>query len=260
MSSSSVLTLVSKWPVSHAGKQPGNQFRSAQLALIQGEGTVSRRFAGFVCAAIAVAIVAPRVVAQTEEFEVASIKRSATAIGPWSTQHPADGRFSGQNLSARRLILQAFNIEATEFQLTGGPGWIGSETYDVNAKSDISGVIGPADLQLLLQSLLASRFHFEYHRESRILPVYALVAATNGPRLQKAAELGGRQIENWGQDHLNALNVSVPEFARVLQTRVGRTVMDQTGISGAFDFHLKWTPDGAEAVRLFSRRCRSNTV
>jgi uncharacterized protein (TIGR03435 family) len=167
-------------------------------------------------------------------------------VGPWSTQHPPDGRFSGQNLSARRLILQAFDIEATEFQLSGGPGWIDSETYDLIAKADISGVIGPARLQVLLLSLLTSRFHFAYHRESKILPVYALTVTSNGPKLRKAAEPEGRQIENWGKDHLNALNVPVPEFARVLQSRVGRAVTDKTGIQGTFDFQLTWTPDSTE--------------
>ncbi len=121
------------------------------------------------------------------------------------------------------------------------------ETYDISAKSDISGVISPERLQVFLLSLLTSRFHFAYHRESRVLPLYALVAMSNGPKLQRAAEPEGRQIENWGKDHLNALNVPVSEFARVLQSRVGRTVTDQTGIQGAFDFHLTWTPDGAEA-------------
>ena len=67
------------------------------------------RFAGFICTVVAMIAVARPVVAQSDEFEVASIRRSASNIGPWSTQHPSDGRFSGQNLSARRLILQAFN-------------------------------------------------------------------------------------------------------------------------------------------------------
>jgi uncharacterized protein (TIGR03435 family) len=208
---------------------------------------VSRRFAGLLWIVFAAITVVPRVTAQSDEFEVASIRRSGSNVGAWSTQHPADGRFSGQNLSARRLILQAFNIEATEFQLTGGPGWIDSETYDLMAKSDVAGVIGPARLQVFLLSLLVSRFHFAYHRESRILPLYALTATAGGPKLQRAAEPEGRQIENWGKDRLNALNVPVPEFARVLQSRVGRTVTDQTGIQGAFDFHLTWTPDSADA-------------
>lgn len=133
-----------------------------------------------------------------------------------------------------------------EHSAPGGPGWIDSETYDLNAKSDVSGVISPARLQVLLLSLLTSRFHFAYHRESRMLPLYALTVTTSGPKLQRAAEPEGRQIENWGKDHLNALNLPVPEFARVLQSRVGRVVTDETGIRGAFDFHLTWTPDGAE--------------
>ena len=86
------------------------------------EGEVNWRFAVCVWVAIGLIAVVPRVVAQSDEFEVASIRRSATNVGPWSTQHPADGRFSGQNLSARRLILQAFNIEATEFQLSRRTG------------------------------------------------------------------------------------------------------------------------------------------
>ena len=108
-------------------------------------------------------------------------------------------------------------------------------------------MISPARLQVFLLSLLTSRFHFAYHRESRTLPIYALVATANGPKLQSAAEPEGRQIENWGKDHLNALNVPMPEFARVLQSRVGRTVTDATGIKGAFDFRLTWTPDATEA-------------
>jgi uncharacterized protein (TIGR03435 family) len=139
-----------------------------------------------------------------------------------AAQHPADGRFSGQNLSARRLILQAFNTEATEFQLTGRPGWTDSETYDLHAKPGISGVISPARLQVLLQPLLTSRFHFAYHRESRILPLCVLVLTNNGPKLQAPLHLKAGQIENRGKDHQNALNVPVPEFARVLQSRVGR--------------------------------------
>ena len=205
------------------------------------------RFAGLACVVVGMITVVARVAAQSDAFEVASIRRSATNVGPWSTQHPADGRFSGQNLSARRLILQAFNIEATEFQLSGGPGWIDSETYDISAKSDVAGVISTERLQVFLLSLLTSRFHFAYHRESRVLPLYVLVAANGGTKLKRAAEPEGRQIENWGKDHLNALNVPVPEFARVLQSRVGRVVADETGIQGVFDFRLTWTPDVTDA-------------
>jgi hypothetical protein len=51
----------------------------------------------FICMVVATIAVVPPVAAQSDEFEVASIRRSATNIGPWSTQHPSDGRFSGQN-------------------------------------------------------------------------------------------------------------------------------------------------------------------
>lgn len=178
-------------------------------------------------------------------FEVASIKKSATTIGPWSTQHPPGGRFSGQNLSAKRLILQAFNLEATNFQLAGTPGWTTAESYDINAKIESSDVIGPERLQVLLQSLLADRFKLVYHRETKELPVYALSVVKGGAKLQSAAEPQGRQIENWGKDHLNALNVPIAEFARVLQQQLGRVVVNEAGISGAFDFRLTWTPDGS---------------
>lgn len=186
-----------------------------------------------------------RACAQATEFEVASIKKRADTSGPWSTQHPAGGRFSGQNLSARLLIQQAFNIEQTPFQLTGGPGWIGTETYDINAKIESQDRIGNEQLQLLLQSLLASRFKLAYHRETKEGLVYALTVAKNGAKLQSAADPQGRQIENWGNDHLNALNVPVAEFARVLQSRLGRVVVDETGIQGAYDFRLTWIPDTA---------------
>lgn len=100
-------------------------------------------------------------------------------------------------------------------------------------------------MQVLLQSLLADRFGFQHHRESKEGSIYTLSVVKSGAKLQPAAEPQGRQIENRGKDHLNALNVPVAEFARVLQIQVGRVVVDKTGVPGAFDFRLTWTPDAS---------------
>ena len=192
----------------------------------------------------------PRAKAQyPTEFEVASIRRTATTVGPWSTQHPPGGLFSGQNLTAKRLILQAFNLEATEFQLVGVPTWTTAESYDMNAKVESPDAISPEHLQVLLRSLLASRFALAFHRESKELPIYALTAMPkNGTKLRAAAEL-----HRAGRSKIGARTISMLSTCRLLSShgycrqQLGfGVVVDETGMAkGAFDFRLTWTPDTA---------------
>src|SRR5678816_1377986 len=92
---------------------------------------------------------------------------------------PLPGRLTA-NASLRVLIQGAYQMQP--FQIVGGPEWIGSEQYDVDAKT----ADRPDEGQMLrmLQTLLEDRFQLRIHRESREMPVYALVAARGGLNLQ----------------------------------------------------------------------------
>src|ERR1700724_2511026 len=131
------------------------------------EAIMQHRIAGFVLAAgIAFAQPSPK-------FEVASIRPSNSADRrPFFDVQPG-GSFIAKNVSVKRLIEWAYDIK--DFQISGGPGWVGSDLYDISANAENSG--NPDKSNLRLQSLLAERFQLAIRRETKDLPVYALVVA-----------------------------------------------------------------------------------
>ncbi len=105
------------------------------------------------------------------KFAVASIKLAAP--GPhfmFGVRHMPGGGFSANNVTLKRLIATAYDLRI--FQLSGGPGWIETERYNIEAKPDSP--VGPNEWKEMLQNLLADRFHLAFHRETKELPVYTL--------------------------------------------------------------------------------------
>jgi hypothetical protein len=74
-----------------------------------------------------------------------------------------EGRFSATNVTVGRLIEVAYDLK--DFQLSGGPGWIGSDRFDINATA--AAQVSTDGLTLMLQSLLADRFNLVAHKETR---------------------------------------------------------------------------------------------
>ena len=109
-------------------------------------------------------------------FEAASI-RPATDTGRRGGRG-TPGRFQGINLPARQLIRQAYDIHDT--QIIGGPDWLASEGFDINATT---GDKPPDQMRFMMQSLLRDRFKLTFHTEKRELPTYALVVARSDGRL-----------------------------------------------------------------------------
>jgi uncharacterized protein (TIGR03435 family) len=94
---------------------------------------------------------------------------------------------------------------------------------------------------LMLQSLLADRFKLALHIESRVEAVYKLGLAKDGPKLQESAVGGGEPSVNGVPTGagLDCHNITMPVFSRYLTGRMGRVVVDQTGLTGSYDFVLK---------------------
>ena len=190
-------------------------------------------------------------------FEVVSVK-PADANARGGGMGLPNGTFTATNMPARSLITLAYDIPS--FQLAGGPSWIGDQRYDVVAKMPAGAVkpAGPerwAQMRVALKALLADRFQLAIHRESRMIPGYALVVAKNGFKLKKTADEGNADFSSY-PGKLTAHKISMELLARNLSGNLGSPVVDMTGIKGVFDLMLEWSPDegqspakaGSEAV------------
>ncbi len=173
-------------------------------------------------------------------FEVASIRPSDPA-SRISIGRSGD-RLNTSNTSLETLITWAYDIRSD--RLFGKPKWLDSVHYDVVAKAGAT--LTPGLLQRMMQSLLATRFRLAIHRETRELPMYAMVVAKNGARVQltEASGSAGQNPFNMTTGgRLTGSQVTAAMLANVLSNQIGRSVQDQTGLKGVFDFKLEWEPD-----------------
>jgi len=182
-----------------------------------------------------------------KEFEVASVRPTAPQpAGQMSMGMSIDkGMLRATGMTAKFLIEQAYDVRG--FQVTGGPSWMDSEQYDVNAK--IEGEATNEQIRIMMRSLLADRFKLQLHREKKEMACYALVVAKGGSKLKAPEEdadgkhKSGRMSMARGRFDGDALPVEA--IAHALEQVLGRAVIDRTGLTGTFDFKLEWTPDEA---------------
>jgi uncharacterized protein (TIGR03435 family) len=175
------------------------------------------------------------------EFEVASIH-----LAVQDGNHDGDtykGRFSTHNLTLKRLIAIAWDIDVK--QVFGGPNWVDSDSYDINAKIPEEFAERPRDqVPLMIQSLLEDRFQLAVHREPREVSGYALVLAKQGSKMARAkpSETGSDVHSN--NAHVTARYLTMEQFARYLSRNrdIGKVVVDKTGLTDRFDLELDWMP------------------
>jgi uncharacterized protein (TIGR03435 family) len=173
------------------------------------------------------------------EFEVASIKPTATKDGSFTFDFPPGGRFSGRNLTVLNLLRIAYELQA--YQISGGPGWISSAGFDIQARADAGAGEAPREqVRRMIQALLADRFHLALHRETRQLAVYNLVVGKTGPKLQ-AADNSAAPSGNLKMGQLSTQKMSMKTLADLLAFDLKRPVSDQTALKGEFAFTLEWT-------------------
>jgi bla regulator protein blaR1 len=200
---------------------------------------------------------APRSWAQSSSalaFEVASVKPNKSGADWSPSLILPGGRFTATNNSVRALILNAYGISASPFLLSGGPSWIDSERYDIEAKAEANAIPAGASTavlcektRLMLQVLLAERFHLTLRRDKKEMAVYELVVAKNGPMLQKSEQdCGPNETACHGFSgnamRLSGRGVDMSDLALLLSRNSDRPVLDRTGIPGLFDVKLQWNP------------------
>jgi uncharacterized protein (TIGR03435 family) len=166
-------------------------------------------------------------------FELASVKRVPMPTGGYHSSINLDpGRLTCTKVTLRELIVRAFAVK--DYQVYG-PDWMNSELYDIVATLP-AGATGD-QVMPMMQTLLAERFGLMVHRESKDLPVYALVIAKSGNKL-KAVEFGRGGMDFDGRT-LKATKIAVARLADFLAKQLERPVLDMTELRGFFDFTLE---------------------
>lgn len=188
------------------------------------------------------------------EFEVASVKQSAPGTQGARIQFLPGGTFRAFNVPLIYLLAEIYQVRS--FQIVGDRPWMAviadgyDARYDIEARS--SGGADEAQLRTMVKGLLSERFQLAVHRESREVPVYELIPAKSGARLQLAKDNGsprgsgrvGFLVPGW----IQGTNVAMPGFVQALSELVDRPIVDKTGFTGAFDFKLTFTPDSVSAA------------
>jgi uncharacterized protein (TIGR03435 family) len=179
-------------------------------------------------------------------FEVASIKPSdPNSRGQGLTVGRGGGNtFNTLNLPLSELIKFAYGIHIR--QLTGGPSWLESDKFDIVAKPDTPGVPNADQLRTMVRKLLTERFGFEFHREKKELSAYVITVDKAGLKLTKVEGNRGNLpgFQSRGPGSIGVFNSTMPEFADFLQARIlDRPVVDQTELTGRYDFTLEWRPE-----------------
>lgn len=237
-----------------------------------------------VASALVVLLLAPGVWGQSAEpaFEVASVKRvvDVPINFPGVLLQPG-GRVTSPATSLRQLILLAYGLQ--NLQLSGGPSWIGSERYAIEARTSANAT--RADVRSMVKALLVERFQLVAHLEKRELPAFALVLASGdgrlGPRLKRSGPTcapvqpppgvplppppppgpesgitpvlpqdpldptcGFVNFPGW----MSGRKITMAHVALQLTQLTGRPVLDETGLAGDFDMDVTFMPD--QPVRL----------
>jgi uncharacterized protein (TIGR03435 family) len=187
-------------------------------------------------------------------FEVASVKPNKSGDMHSPSMILPGGRFTATNNTVRALILNACGISASPYLLEGGPGWIDSARYDIDAKAGINVIpTGTSNrvlwekTRLMLRTLLADRFKLSIHRETKEMAAYQLVAAKNGSKLQKTdrdcdVSVTASHGFSGNPTRLSGNGVDMYDLALTLSSFLERPVVDHTGIQGLFDIKLQWNP------------------
>src|SRR3569833_1041748 len=146
-------------------------------------------------------------VLQAASFDVASVK-PANPNAVVSNTDSDPGRITMQNVTLKRCIMRAY--EVPDIQITGGPNWLDESRYDIEARAGYAAQY--AELNQMLQTLLADRFQLKLHHETRSLQGYAIVVAKDGLKMKPSVP-GTRGHTNDEPGSIVSTATSISRFA-----------------------------------------------
>lgn len=201
---------------------------------------------------VCVALFSISLSAQPVKFEVASIKlRQANSLITIVGGSPSGSRITLEAMSLSGLVSWAYNVKP--WQVAGGPAW-GRDTqgatldpatrrFDVVAKAEGERARSLDEFRQMMQSLLTERFQLTLHREARQAMVYALVIDKNGPKLHESPPDARGVLRMSGGGKITGSGATIQQLIGWFSNANGvdRPIVDQTGLTGRYDFTLEWS-------------------
>lgn len=196
------------------------------------------------------------------DFDVVSVRENK-GDGHMMSWRSTDDGIDIQNLSIKNVIASAYDIK--QFLISGGPSWVNSTGFDVQARVAAEDVpvfkkLSAAQRGFMLRKLLAERFHLVVHVETKTLPVYDLVVAGGGPKVKASAPdpppdpdadpTAKPKPRGWismGSGMVKLNDMPLSGLANELGYSLDHPVIDKTGLTGKYDLSLKWRPDNQPA-------------
>ncbi len=182
-----------------------------------------------------------------KQFDVAVIRLSSQPASAGTRVGFDDDLMRISNEPVRLLLRIAF--QAQDAQISGGPDWVNTDRYDIQAK--IEGKVAEGERSALVRELLLERFQLKFHRETRELNVLALVPAKGGAKVKASPPDGDVHMNTSGGKPVTratAAAQSMQSLAGYVGNRLGKIVIDKTGLDGRYDFTLEWSPDTDSAA------------
>lgn len=183
--------------------------------------------------------------AKHPEFEVATIKPSAPLkSGDFAGIRPLPGgqTYIAKNVPVRLIIRLMYHL--TDRQVSGGPAWINTDVWDIEAKAEHPSTID--ELHVMFQNLLVDRFHLQFHYENKEMSAYALVVDKSGSKMKvnDSPEPFEIPIQGAGRGVLKGTHVSMSYLTWFLAgaPMIDRPIVDKTGLPGFYDFTFELAP------------------
>jgi uncharacterized protein (TIGR03435 family) len=157
-------------------------------------------------------------------------------------------------MTARALLCSAYDLKTCDL-ISGLPGWADSSRFDVEGKMDGSAAIALRNasenvqldqLRFMLQSLLTDQFRLTFHRAVKDTPVYFLMPGKDGVKLKQSTQSETTMMVV-GPTGITATATAIEDLIESLSDRVGRVIVDKTGLTGQYDFTLKAAEDESQA-------------
>jgi uncharacterized protein (TIGR03435 family) len=148
---------------------------------------------------------------------------------------PWEGQFSATGSVAKLVLMVAYDVQET--QIVGGPSWIATEKWDIDAQS-AGREHSHEETHRMLQNLLAERFSLRIHPETEQRPVYVLTVAKGGPKFKAGAD-GSANYRITGNS-ISLERGDLTRMTQLLSAALGRPVIDRTGLKGQYDLSLQW--------------------